>query len=298
MRIDSMLAERRPVFSFEFFPPRTPEGESSLFEAIGRLRSLEPSFVSVTYGANGSTRIRTVELVKRIRRELEIEPMAHLTCVGDTREALRSIVEDLAEAGLENVFALRGDAPNGDPAFTVVEGGFAHGNELVEMIHSDYDLCVGSACYPESHLESSDPLSDLAYTRLKVEAGASFLITQLFFDNRVYFDFVTRARAAGITVPIIPGIMPITRVDQITRFTQKIGASIPQPLREALDERADDPEATLELGVAWGTLQCAELLAAGAPGIHFCTLNRSPATRAILSALRASKPWERAGLHT
>ena len=288
-----MLAERQPVFSFEFFPPQTDAGVDRLVETITRLRELGPDFVSVTYGAGGSTRARTVDLVKRIRGEIDIDPMAHLTCVGATVDELHAIVGDLHAAGIENILALRGDPPDGESKFLASSGGLSHGGDLAALIKGSYQMCIGGACYPEKHLESASFDDELRYTKLKVSKGIRFLITQLFFDNRAYFDFVAKARAAHIEVPIIPGIMPITNVDQITRFTSRIGASIPRPLFQALDDRRDDPEAVLQLGVAWATIQCSQLLAAGAPGIHFYTLNRSPATRAILSALRAARPWDR-----
>jgi len=292
MRLDSVLHDQRPIFSFEFFPPKSDDGVRSLFETIAQLRELEPTFVSVTYGAGGSTRTRTLELVSRIRRELDIEPVAHFTCVGATVDELRANLDAMRDAGVHNILALRGDPPNGEASFITTEGGLSHGNELMQLITGGYDACVGGACYPETHLESRSADDELRYTRLKAESGASYLITQLFFDNSAYFDFVNRARAEGITIPLIPGIMPVTNVDQIRRFTSKIGASIPAPLLDALNARKDDPDAVLQLGVAWATLQCAELLSSGAPGIHFYTLNRSPATRAILSALRAARPWE------
>jgi methylenetetrahydrofolate reductase (NADPH) len=294
MRLDTVLEGRRqPVFSFEFFPPKTDEGVRQLFEAISHLRELEPTFVSVTYGAGGSVRTRTVDLVTRIRRELDIEPVAHLTCVDATVDDLRGILDGLRDAGIDNVLALRGDPPEGDERFVATVGGLAHGNELMELITSDYGFCVGGACYPEKHPESADADEDVRAAKRKADAGASYLITNLFFDNRMYFDFVARARVAGVTVPIIPGIMPVTNVGQIRRFTLKIGATIPEALLDALRTRENDPEAVLQLGVAWATLQCAELLAGGAPGVHFYTMNRSPATRAILSALRAARPWDR-----
>jgi methylenetetrahydrofolate reductase (NADPH) len=294
MRLDTVLERRRePMFSFEFFPPKTDEGVTQLFEAISHLRELEPTFVSVTYGAGGSVRTRTVDLVARIRRELDIEPVAHLTCVDATVDDLNEILEGLRGAGIDNVLALRGDAPDGTERFTPTAGGLAYGNELIELITGRYDFCVGGACYPEKHPESADADEDVRSAKRKEDAGASYLITNLFFDNPMYFDFVARARAAGVTVPIIPGIMPVTNVGQIRRFTSKIGASIPDALLDALRSREDDPEAVLQLGVAWATLQCAELLAGGAPGVHFFTMNRSPATRAILSALRAARPWDR-----
>jgi methylenetetrahydrofolate reductase (NADPH) len=294
MRLDSILEGRRqPVFSFEFFPPKTDEGVRQLFEAISHLRDLEPTFVSVTYGAGGSVRTRTVEVVTRIRRELDIEPVAHLTCVEATVDDLQGILDGLRDAGIDNVLALRGDPPGGVAPFTPTEGGLAHASELMELITSRYAFCVGGACFAERHPESADTDEDVRNAKRKADAGASYLIANLFFDNQVYFDFVGRARAAGVTVPIIPGIMPVTNVGQITRFTSKIGATIPEPLLDALRSREDDPDAVLQLGVAWATLQCAELLAAGAPGVHFFTMNRSPATRAILSALRAARPWDR-----
>jgi methylenetetrahydrofolate reductase (NADPH) len=294
MRLDTVLEGRRqPVFSFEFFPPKTDEGVRQLFEAISHLRELEPTFVSVTYGAGGSVRTRTVDLVARIRRELDIEPVAHLTCVDATVDDLRGILDGLRDAGIDNVLALRGDPPEGDERFVATVGGLAHGNELMELITSDYGFCVGGACYPEKHPESADADEDVRAAKRKADAGASYLITNLFFDNRMYFDFVARARVAGVTVPIIRGIMPVTNVGQIRRFTLKIGATIPEALLDALRTRENDPEAVLQLGVAWATLQCAELLAGGAPGVHFYTMNRSPATRAILSALRAARPWDR-----
>jgi methylenetetrahydrofolate reductase (NADPH) len=294
MRLDRVLQDRQPVFSFEFFPPKSDEGVRTLFETIAHLRQLEPTFVSVTYGAGGSTRTRTLELVTRIRRELDIEPVAHFTCVGASVAELRANLDAMRDAGIDNILALRGDPPDGEAQFVTAGGGLSHGNELMRLITGEYDACVGGACYPERHLESSSLDDELRYTKLKVDSGASYLITQLFFDNRAYFEFVARAREAGVTVPLIPGIMPVTNVDQIRRFTSKIGATIPVALLDALTDRRDDPEAVLQLGVAWSTLQCAELLSAGAPGIHFYTLNRSPATRAILSALRAARPWDRA----
>jgi methylenetetrahydrofolate reductase (NADPH) len=296
MRIEDIIGGSRPCFSFEFFPPKTPEGEQKLFETVAALRSLEPSFVSVTYGAGGGTRALTVDIVKRIKNELGIEAMAHFTCVGHTRDELHDVLGEMREAGIENVLALRGDPPKGETEFKPVPGGLSHGSELAALISESYDFCVGGACYPETHPEASDPESDLATAQYKVEAGSKFLITQLFFDNDDYFEFVDRAREIGIDVPIVPGIMPITNFEQIKRFTSMCGASIPTPLLEQLEANHDPehPEAVQDLGVAYATLQCSDLLARGAPGIHFYTLNKSPATRAILSALKAARPWERA----
>jgi methylenetetrahydrofolate reductase (NADPH) len=292
VRIDQILAAtEQPVFSFEFFPPKTEEGERSLRAALGALQPLEPDFASVTYGAGGSTRDRTLEVTKWLKTELGIEAMAHLSCVGATREELCVILDGIAEAGIENVLALRGDPPRGETTWKPHPGGLKYSTELAQLICSRYPFAVGAACFPEVHPEAPDMASDLHFLRQKVESGASFLITQLFFDSELYFRFVEEARAAGIEVPIVPGIMPITNLNQIKTITGMCGASIPEALLEQLELRADDPDAVLELGVSYATLQCAELLARGAPGIHFYTLNRSPATRAILSALKLLRPW-------
>jgi methylenetetrahydrofolate reductase (NADPH) len=295
-RIDQILdqAGDEPVFSFEFFPPKTDEGMTNLFETASRLRELDPSFVSVTYGAGGSTRDRTIAILGRIKNELGIEAMAHFTCVGSTVEELRETLDAIVETGVENIIALRGDPPQGESTFTRTEGGLGNADELTTLIVENYDVCVAGACYPEVHPEAVSAEQDLAYAKLKVDNGAKFLVTQLFFDNDAYFDFVERAREAGIDVPIVPGIMPIGGYEQIKRFTSMCGASIPERLMKELDARKDDPEAIQDLGVAYATLQCADLLARGAPGIHFYTLNKSPATRAILSSLRAARPWDRA----
>jgi methylenetetrahydrofolate reductase (NADPH) len=286
MRISQTLAERRTCFSFEFFPPKSDQGVENLLETARALRALNPAFVSVTYGAGGSTRARTIDVAKRIKRELDLEVMAHLTCVGHTRDELRGIFDELAAAGIENIMALRGDPPRGETSFQPTEGGFRYATELIEML-AGYPFAIGAAAYPEKHPEAANSDDDLANAKRKVDAGAAFLVTQLFFDNDLYFGFVARAHAAGITVPIVPGIMPITNYEQIARMTKMCGATIPKSLLDELELRAEEPEAVAELGVAYCTLQCFDLLARGAPGIHFYTLNRSPATRAVVSALGA-----------
>jgi methylenetetrahydrofolate reductase (NADPH) len=294
MRIDEILARPEPSFSFEFFPPKTEAGERNLYAALSELRTLEPSFVSVTYGAGGSTRAKTIEIVKRIREQYGLEAMAHFTCVGATVEELRATLDEMREAGIDNVLALRGDPPMGQEEWRKTEGGLEYSRELVELIDADYPFAIGAACFPETHIHADSPEADLEHLVEKVGAGVNFLITQLFLDNAFYFDFLRRARAAGVTVPIIPGVMPITRVGQIEKMAAMCGSEIPEALRGELHARGEDSEAVLDFGVAYATLQCAELLAAGAPGIHFYTLNRSPATRAILSALKLTRPWERA----
>jgi methylenetetrahydrofolate reductase (NADPH) len=294
MRIADLLERQRPVFSFEFFPPKTDEGHQTLRNTLEILKDDQPNFVSVTYGAGGTTRNTTVEITKTIKRDFGIEAMAHLSCVGEPRERLVEILEEIDAAGIQNVLALRGDPPRGEAAWKPHPGGLSFSVELIRLIRERFDFCIGAACFPEVHLDAPDRASDLRYAKEKVESGAGFLITQLFFDNEVYFDYVDEARAVGIDVPIVPGIMPITNYGQIHRFTDMCGASIPEDLERQLTGRADDPEAVAELGVAYATLQCSDLLARGAPGVHFYTLNRSPATRAILAALRAAHPWSRA----
>ncbi|MFO7179191.1 MAG: methylenetetrahydrofolate reductase [NAD(P)H] [Pseudomonadota bacterium] len=275
-----------PAFSFEFFPPKGPEGMETLFETVARLRAYDPTFVSVTYGAGGSTRRLTVELVQRIKREAGLETMAHLTCVGARREDIAGVLDELTRGGIENVIALRGDPPRGQTTFVKPEGGFSHASELITFIREKYDFCIAGACYPEKHPEAPSFEEDLEHTLEKVRAGADFLITQLFFEPRDYFRFVERARAIGITVPIIPGVMPITNVSQVKRFTAMCGATIPPRLLEKLEAHAEDTEAVQRIGVEHATWQCRELLQGGAPGIHFYTLNRSRATVDILDRLR------------
>jgi methylenetetrahydrofolate reductase (NADPH) len=294
VRIDEIIASAsEPVFSFEFFPPKTEQGEANLRAALEALAPLAPDFASVTYGAGGSTRGRTLEVTKWLKQELGIEAMAHLSCVGTTREELEQILDGIASAGIENVLALRGDPPRGETAWKPHPGGLHYSTELAQLIAGRYPVAVGAACFPEVHPEAPDLAHDLHFLAEKVKSGASFLITQLFFDNELYFNFVEEAHAAGIEAPIIPGIMPITDVSQIKTITGMCGASIPGALLDQLELRTGDPDAVLQLGVSYATLQCAELLARGAPGIHFYTLNRSPATRAILSALRLLRPWVR-----
>jgi methylenetetrahydrofolate reductase (NADPH) len=290
MRIRELLTTGRPSFSFEFFPPKDDAGLVQLRDSLASLRELRPTYVSVTYGTGGSTRRQTIDLVTRLRADYGIEAMAHLTCVDATRTEILTVLEGLDQAGIENVLALRGDPPDGQGPFLPHPEGFAYASELAAFARRYFKFCLGGACYPEKHVDAPSPEIDLANLKRKVEAGCEFLISQLFFDNQRYFDFVARARNAGIGVPIIPGIMPITNVRQIERFTRQCGATIPEPLLGELRLLQDDPHAVLSLGVAHATAQCVELLQRGAPGIHFYTLNKSPATRTILMAIRTIYP--------
>ncbi len=285
MKINALLKHNRPAFSFEFFPPKDDAGFALLFETIEQLVSCKPIYVSVTYGAGGSTRTKTLDLVGRIKNEIGLESMAHLTCVGSDAEEIKDILETLRDRGIENVLALRGDPPKGQEKFEKHEKGFGYGNELVEFIKRDFDFCVGVAGYPEGHIECPDKAQDLINLKRKVDAGADFIVTQLFFDNKFYFDFVERASAIGIQVPIIPGIMPIMNVNQIKRFTKMCGATLPDALLSSLEAVQDNPDEVRRIGIDHATAQCENLVAEGAPGIHFYTLNRSNATLKILENL-------------
>ena len=293
MRIDEILAARRPTFSVEFFPPRTEEATEQLFATARELRALEPDFVSVTYGAGRLDPERTVEITRALKDELGYETMAHLSCVGETTEGLAATLDRIETAGIENIFALRGTRRGDGRTSSSRMGDWARAAELAAFISEGWDFTIGGACFPEVHPEAPDLDTDLSYLKTKVAAGASFLITQLFFDNRVYFDFVEAARQRGIEVPILAGVIPVAGFSQTKRICELCDATIPESLEAAFRAAGEDPEREFELGVAYAAQQCAELLIAGAPGIHFYALNRAPATRAVLGALRAARPWDR-----
>ncbi|MEZ4220490.1 MAG: methylenetetrahydrofolate reductase [NAD(P)H] [Polyangiaceae bacterium] len=286
MKIVDKLRGNKPAFSFEFFPPKDEPGRDRLFETVEHLAPYDPTFVSVTYGAGGSTRKLTVELVTRIEREAGLDAMAHLTCVGATREEIGEVLDELGAAGIENVLALRGDPPKGQAEFVVTEGGFAHASELAAFIKQRGAFCMGGACYPEKHPEAASAEADLVNLKKKVDAGVEFLVTQLFFDEHDYFEFVKRARAIGISCPILAGIMPVTNLHQVKRFTAMCGAKLPAPLLARLEATGGDHDEVRKIGIEHAVAQCRALLAGGVPGIHFYTLNRSTATVRILEALR------------
>ncbi|MCW5938921.1 MAG: methylenetetrahydrofolate reductase [NAD(P)H] [Fimbriimonadaceae bacterium] len=283
MRVAEMLADSEPTFSFEFFPPKTEAGVRRLYSTIEHLAELRPGFVSVTYGAGGSTRELTVETTDHIKNRLGIETVAHLTCRGHSVEEIDSVLNRLESAGIENVLALRGDPLKGDAVRP--PSAFEYAQGLVAHIARRGQYCIGAACYPEGHVENPDRQDDLCRLVEKVNAGSDFLITQLFFENAVYFDFVTKARAQGIQVPIVPGLMPVTNVAQLERFTAMCGATVPHKLRTRLTAVQDDDQAVMAIGIEWCLEQARELLARGAPGIHFYTLNRSLATRVVCRSL-------------
>jgi methylenetetrahydrofolate reductase (NADPH) len=286
MRVDDVLAGRDPVVSFEFLPPRTVEAELSFWSAIEELAALQPAFVSVTCGAGGSTRDLTLAVVRRLARERGLEAIPHVTATGFTRDELVALLREARAGGADNVLALRGDPPRGERVWRASEGGVSSSLEVIALA-AEAGFCVLGAGYPEPHPDSRGWAHDLAHVRAKVDAGMRVLVTQVFLDNADYASYVERLRAGGVDVPVLPGIIPILSIGQLERLTKLCSATIPDSLRRQLEACQDDPRAVAELGVAYATAQAADLLAAGAPGIHLYTFNRSPATRAIVSALRA-----------
>ena len=275
MKIRDMFKAGGRTISFEFFPPRTEQGEETLFRSIERLKVFQPNYVSVTYGAGGSTRDKTLDIVDRIKRETDLEVMAHLTCVGQTKEQVHDVLLGLEEMGIDNVLALRGDPPRGQEKFIPPEGGFEYTSELITHIRQNFAFCIGGAGFPEGHLDSPDLRTDTAYLKMKVESGAEFIVTQLFFDNEDFFAFMDRIERADIRVPIIAGILPILSTGQIRRFTALCGAKIPPELDTQLERFADDDEAVREIGLELATKQVEELWRRGVAGVHFYTLNKS-----------------------
>ena len=285
MRIDEVLGQGKPGVSFEFFPPKSEAGFAQLFATINDLHPLRPTYVSVTYGAGGSTRQKTVALVERIQRELKIRSMAHLTCVGHTAGELGAILDDLWSAGIRNVLALRGDPPAGQTQFVATEGGFTNADQLVALARSRRDFCIGVAGYPEGHPQCLNLTRDLEHLKRKVDNGGNFIITQLFFDNADFYRFRDASRAAGIRTPIIAGIMPILNVAQIKRFISMCGAKIPHSLLLKLEAVEHDAEAVYAAGVEYAVEQCRDLLRNNVDGLHYYTLNRSKATFQICKTL-------------
>ena len=279
--------DRRPVISLEFFPTRSEDAERCLLEkTIPELRGLQPDFCSVTYGAGGSTRDKTLAIVDRIQRELHVTAMAHLTCVNATIDETNAILERSRELGIKNILALRGAPPSGVDEFVRTDGGFEYSYELVRHIHASGGFSIGVAGFPEGHVACREGKHvDWQRLKAKIDHGADFVITQLFFQNCHYFECRDFLAKRGVTVPIVPGILPILSASQIKRFVALCGAAIPQPLLEELEKRGDDDQAIAEFGVDYATKQCEELLREGAPGLHFYTLNRAASTTAVLNNL-------------
>jgi methylenetetrahydrofolate reductase (NADPH) len=289
MKISDCYRRQKHTFSFEFFPPKTDEGEAKLFDTVKHLKTLSPSFVSVTYGAMGTTRANTIRIVERIKSEIGIEAAAHFTCVGHTQDDIETVLTELKEKGVENIVALRGDPPKGETEFKPVPGGFRYASELVRFIHMhprfSKAFALAVAGYPEGHVECKDKVKDLEHLKHKVDQGADAIITQLFFSNRDFFDFSARCRKAGISIPIIPGVMPVTHGPQIQRFASMCGAQVPKRMQEAIAKFGDDQASVEAFGIEYATEQCQELLKSGVPGIHFYTLNKSHATERIYKNL-------------
>ena len=277
--------EGQPRYSFELFPPKDETGVASLLTALKDLAVFDPAFVSVTYGAMGSTRDLTRDLALRIKKELKLNTAFHFTCVGTDQESIREYVEKLKKEGLNLVVALRGDPPQGETKFIKPKNGFSYANELVGYLKKINGFSIAVAGYPEGHIEAPSKEIDLANLKRKVSAGADIVITQLYFDNADYFDFVARARAAGITAPIIPGILPILNLKQVEKIAGMCGARIPADLQKELIQNQDKPKMMKETGIRHAISQCRELLKQKVPGIHFYILNRSYSTRKIIEAL-------------
>jgi methylenetetrahydrofolate reductase (NADPH) len=290
MKISALLREGRTLFSFEFFPPKNDEDVAHLLATARTLKTLNPAYISVTWGAGGGTRRKTLDLVSTIKSDIGIESMAHLTCVGAGRREIDEIVGDIHRRGVENILALRGDPPKGAAAFVAHPDGFLHADELVAHLRKQSDVCLGVAGYPEGHPESPSIAQDLDSLKRKVEKGADFIVTQLFFNTDDFLRFRDQAVARGIHQPIVAGIMPITNVGQVKRFTTLCGAKIPAALNAALERVQENGDAVIQVGIDHATQQCRVLLAEGVRGIHFYTLNRSHSTEAILRRFQTALP--------
>jgi methylenetetrahydrofolate reductase (NADPH) len=283
MTISAVYGPGKFGLSFELFPPKTPQGVSNLFQHVGRLIDFEPSFITCTYGAGGSTQELTLEIVARVHREFKIPVATHLTCVGRTVDELRKYLRTAREQGVQNVVALRGDPPKGDTTFTAIEGGLRYANELVTLIHQEFpELGIAVAGYPEKHQEAPSHDVDLANLRRKVDSGADVVVTQLFYNNEDFFRFRDRCQALGIRLPIVPGLLPVTNFAQIQRITALCGAQLPTRFVQQLEAAGDDADTQFKIGVEFATQQTKELLDAGVPGIHYYVLNRSEAAAAVL----------------
>ncbi len=289
-KIKERLYNGLKVFSFEFFPPKTDKGEEQLKETLDNLSKLNPDFVSVTYGAGGSTREKTERIVLDIANNYQLEVMPHLTCVGHSHADIKEMLQRYQDNGITNILALRGDLPKADSPWQLVTDGPEHAIDIVKIADELTEFTIGVAGFPEIHPEAESLQSDIDFLKAKVDAGADFIITQLFFDNNLYYDYVFRARRAGIRIPIIPGIMPITKVEQLSKFKELCGCSIPERLTKSL-LRESDPKYIEEIGLAYCAAQCADLLSKGAPGIHLYTLNQSRSCITIRAALQAIGYW-------
>ena len=284
---ESCRAAGRPAVSFEFFPPKTEEGERTLFgKTIPELIQLQPDYCSVTYGAGGTTRDKTIGIVERIQRDHGLTTMMHLTCVNSTKEELASVLAEAKSRGITNILALRGDPPGGTGEWEATSGGFTYSSELVAFLKQLGGFSIGTAGFPEGHIaQKAGKLADWGFLREKIAAGADFVVTQLFFDNEDFYRFHEHLAKHGITVPIIPGILPVSSAKQTKKFTEMCGARLPEPFLKRLDEIGDDDEVATQFGIEYASEQCRALLKFGVPGIHFYTLNKVRSTTAIVRNL-------------
>lgn len=293
MKLTEIFSQKKQSFSFEFFPPKTPEAEEQLYAAASDLKALKPTFVSVTYGAMGTTRSHSIRIAEHIKTKLSLDVASHLTCVGNTKQEIETVLKELKSKGIQNLVALRGDPPKGETEFKPVAGGFRYASELVAFIraHADFSdwFSIAVAGYPEGHPESPSLEMDWKNMSAKVKEGADAVITQLFFSNDDFFKFEENSRKLGVTVPLVAGIMPITNGKQIERFSKMCGASIPQPIHAAIEKYGDDHESITRFGIEYASRQCEELLRHGIAGIHFYTLNKSRATAEIYKNLGLHK---------
>jgi len=289
MRLADILSDAdKPLLSCEFFPPKTDKGEENLWQCLRELQAMNPAYISVTYGAGGTTQERTKRIVTRIKEQTGLSPVAHLTCVGSTKEELSSLLDEYVEAGIENILALRGDAPEGMEKFEAVDGGFSYATDLIDFVSQRGDFSIACATYPEGHPESKGGVEDdIRYLKIKQDNGACCAVTQYFFDNDTFFRFRDAAAQAGVTIPLIPGIMPISNYAQIVRFSGMCGASIPAWIHEKMQPIQDDLDAVKALGIELAIAQCQALLSHDVAGLHFYTLNKSEATLAISQALQS-----------
>ncbi|MBI5701672.1 methylenetetrahydrofolate reductase [NAD(P)H] [Candidatus Saganbacteria bacterium] len=286
MKVIDLFKPGYQTISFEFFPPKTLEQEANLFKVLGELKKFDPDFVSVTYGAMGTTREKTFKWVKMIKEEFGIEPVVHLTCIAATKDSIKSQLDELSAMEVFNILALRGDPPEGDDSFEPPKNGFKYAKDLVLFIKNHHpEFCVGVAGFPEGHISTKDLTLDIKYLKEKIEAGAQYIVTQMFFDNRYFFDFVEQCKKAGINIPIVPGIMPITNLKQVKKITSICGATIPQEELNQLEEYADDQCAVEKFGIDRAVKQCKELLESKACGIHFFVMNQSGPISKIISNL-------------
>jgi methylenetetrahydrofolate reductase (NADPH) len=285
MKISDVLKQREKAVSFEFFPPKSPEAREGFMKVVRELCRFDPLYVSVTYGAGGSTQERTVNTLKWIKQETALNLMSHLTCIGSTRASLDRILNEYAAEGIDNILALRGDPPRNVPDFDIAKGEFRFARDLVKFVHSYGSFSVAVAVYPEGHVESPNIQRDMQYTKMKIDAGAELGITQMFFDNRYYYDFMDRAEKIGIDIPILPGIMPVTDCRKIEEFANFCNATMPKEIRRAMEPFLEQPEEMRKIGIEYATRQCEDLVKNGVRYLHFYTMNRSDAASAIIDAL-------------